>query len=401
MRSSLVARTAATLIVVLAAVAVATVSLTSRPASAAALTPVTGFGSNPGALQLYSYLPDGLGTAPALVVALHGCTQSAADYHASSGWRKYADLWKFVLLYPQQTSANNGNSCFNWFLTGDTTRGQGEALSIRQMVNHAVTAYGVDPRRVFVTGLSAGGAMTSVMLATYPDVFAGGSVVAGVAYRCATDLSSAISCQYSAQTRTPRQWGDLVRAAHPGYSGARPVVSIWHGSEDRTVIPANATQSRDQWTDVAGVSQTPTSRTTLPDGTVVERHGTAVTRYQVPGIGHGTPVDPGSAVHQCGTAGTYYLDSVCSAYHDAVSFGLSGTTPPPTTTTGPTTTTAPPAPCFTSNNWDHVAAGRAHQVSGQVYANGSNQAMGLWNTYVTHTLRRTATNYYVLADGEC
>lgn len=376
-----------------------------RPAAAATLTPVTGFGGNPGALQMFSYRPDGLGAAPALVVALHGCTQSAADYHANSGWRKYADLWRFVLVYPQQTSSNNSSSCFNWFLPGDTTRGQGEALSVRQMVDHAISAYGVDRRRVFVTGLSAGGAMTSVMLATYPDVFAGGSVVAGIAHRCATDLTSALNCQYSAQTRTPRQWGDLVRAAHPGYAGPRPTVSIWHGANDRTVIPANATQSRDQWTDVAGVSQTPTSRTTLPDGTVVERHGTAVTRYQVPGIGHGTPVDPGGALAQCGTAGTYYLDSVCSAYHDAVTFGLDGGTvppsssPPPTTTT--TTTPPPSEPCFTSNNWDHVATGRAHQSAGQVYANGSNQPMGLWNTFVTHTLRRTAPNHYVLADGQC
>lgn len=394
-------RTTTTLAMAAALTVAATVAvgIGARPASAASLTPVTGFGSNPGALQMHSYRPDGLGAAPALVVALHGCTQSAADYHANSGWRKYADLWKFVLVYPEQNSSNNSSRCFNWFLTGDTARGQGEALSIKQMVDHAVSSYGVDRQRVFVTGLSAGGAMTSVMLATYPDVFAGGSVVAGIAYRCATDLVSALNCQYSAQNRTPRQWGDLVRGAHSGYAGPRPKVSVWHGANDRTVIPANATQSRDQWTDVAGVSQTPTSRTTLPSGTVVERYGTAVTRYQVPNIGHGTPVDPGSALNQCGTAGTYYLDSVCSAHLDAVSFGLdSGTAPPPTTTT---TTQPPTAPCFTSNNWDHVAAGRAHQSAGQVYANGSNQAMGLWNTFTTHTLRRTATNYYVLADGEC
>jgi poly(3-hydroxybutyrate) depolymerase len=117
-------------------------------------------------------------------------------------------------------------------------------LSIKQMVDYALSSYGLNPARVYVTGLSAGGAMTAVMLATYPDVFAAGSVVAG---------------------------------------------------------------------------------------------------------------------------------------------------PSPT----------PSGPCFTVSNYAQVSAGRAHQSAGQTYANGSNQAMGLWNTYVKHTLRQTGTNYYVLADGQC
>jgi poly(hydroxyalkanoate) depolymerase family esterase len=384
--------------------AVAAVAVVTPARAAATLTQVSGFGSNPGALRMYGYVPSGLASGRPLVVALHGCTQSANDYYGHSGWPKYADLYQAALVFPEQTSANNALSCFNWFTAGDIGRGGGEALSIKQMVDYAVAHYGSDPARVYVTGLSAGGAMTAVMLAAYPDVFAGGGVVAGLPYNCGT------VCQYSAQSKTPAQWGDLVRAAYPGYSGPRPRVAIWYGTSDTTVVPANATELRDQFTNVAGLSQTPSATDALPGGTTRESYGAAVQLYRVQGIAHGTPVDPGSAENQCGTTGTYYLASICSSYYLAQFWGLTGTTTPPTTTppttTPPTTTpptTTPPTtgPCFTASNYAHTVAGRAHQTAGYTYANGSNQAMGLWNVAVTHTLRRTADNYYVLADGSC
>ncbi|MEV4348254.1 PHB depolymerase family esterase [Actinoplanes sp. NPDC049596] len=366
----------------------------ATPARAAAgLTQVADFGSNPGALRMFSYVPSGLPAGRPLVVALHGCTQNAAGYYTGSGWGKYADLYQAALVVPEQTSANNALSCFNWFTAGDIARGQGEAASIRQMVAYAVTAYGSDPARVYVTGLSAGGAMTAVMLAAYPEVFAAGAVIGGLPYNCGT------ACQYQAVSKTPAQWGDLVRAAYPGYSGPRPRVAIWHGTSDTTVVPANATELRDQWTNVHGLSQSPTASTTLPGGTVQESYGTAVQLNRVPGLGHGTPVNPGSAEDQCGATGAYFLASICSSYYIARFWGLAGggpTTPPPTTpppTTPPPTT---PAECVTANNYAHTTAGRAHQSGGYTYANGSNQAMGLWNVLVTNGLRRTGDNYYVL-----
>ena len=203
----------------------------AAPAQAATLTQVTGFGSNPGNLTMYAYRPDGLPAGAPAVVLLHGCTQNATTYFTNSGWQKYADQWKFALIVPQQTSANQALSCFNWYTEGDITRGQGEALSIKQMVDYAKTNYGTAGSRVYVSGLSAGGAMTSVMLATYPDVFAAGSVVAGIPYRCSPPAATS-TCQYSGVDQTPAQWGDLVRAAYPGYSGPRPRVSIWHGTSD-------------------------------------------------------------------------------------------------------------------------------------------------------------------------
>ncbi|SBT45110.1 extracellular catalytic domain type 1 short-chain-length polyhydroxyalkanoate depolymerase [Micromonospora auratinigra] len=389
--------------VVLAAAAVLTAAL---PAQAATLTQVTGFGSNPGNLAMYAYRPDGLPAGAPAVVLLHGCTQNATGYFTNSGWQKYADLWKFALIVPQQASGNNANSCFNWFETGDTARGQGEALSIKQMVDYAKSAYGVDSGRIYVSGLSAGAAMSAVMLATYPDVFAAGSVIAGLPYRCATSTTSAYSCMNPGVDKTPAQWGDLVRNAYPGYAGARPRVAIWHGTSDTTVAPLNAAESRDQWTNVLGVSQTPTSTASLPAGTGLEVYGNDQVRlYRVTGMGHGTPVDPGSATDQCGNTAAYFLDTICSTYRDALFFGLDGGASPgpsPTATASPTASPTPsPSPtaapvCVTASNYAHVVAGRAYQSGGYAYALGSNQRMGLYNTFYTTTLKQTGPSYWVI-----
>ena len=372
------------------------------PAAAAGLTAVASFGSNPGNLGMYEYVPVALPAQPAVVVAMHGCTQTASDYYANSGWPKFADRYGFVLVFPEQRTGNNSNRCFNWFQSGDTTRGQGEALSVRQMVDTAVTAHQGDRARVYVTGLSAGGAMTSVLLATYPDVFAGGGVIAGLPYGCATNVASAYSCMNPGVDKTPSQWAQLVRNAYPGYTGPYPRVAIWHGTADTTVVPANATESRDQWVGVHGLSTTPTSTGSLPGPTTRETYGSGQVQVnRVQGMNHGTPVDPGSGDTQCGTAAAYFLDvNVCSSFYTAQFWGLTGgtPTPSPTATASPT---APAATCHTSSNYTHVQAGRATTRLGYTYAVGSGQAMGLYNTFVVHTLKQSPPGYYTLADASC
>lgn len=293
---------------------------------ALAQTEVTGFGSNPGNLRMFKYVPAGLPTAAPLVVALHGCAQGAASYDAESGWQMLADRWHFALLLPQQQSANNSSSCFNWFESGDTTRGQGEALSIRQMVDRMRSDHGSDPARHYVTGLSAGGAMAAVMLATYPDVFAGGAIIAGIPYRCATTQSAAFSCMNPGSDLTPLQWGDKVRAAS-NWSGPWPIVSIWHGDADYTVRPMNQAEMMQQWTHVHGIDQSPDVADTVagyPHRVYQAADGSArVETYTITGMGHGTPVDPGSGETQCGTAGAYILDvNLCSSWYIGRFWGL-------------------------------------------------------------------------------
>jgi poly(hydroxyalkanoate) depolymerase family esterase len=314
----------------LVAAAVLVVALTAAPSPAIAqggLTQVTNFGSNPGNLAMYTYLPAGLPAGAPLVVALHGCTQSAADYYGHSGWPKYAGLWHFALVFPQQNPANNAQDCFDWYTPADDSRGAGEAESILQMVQYAEASYQVDPSRIYITGLSAGGAMTSDMLADYPDVFAGGAIDSGIPADCATSLVSALSCQNSSQNKTPAQWGALARGADPGWAGPWPRVAIWQGTADRTVNPVNATEEMDQWTNVWGISQTPSGVQQLGGGTTEDVYNDAggrpaVEMYTISGMGHGLAVNPGSATGQCGTTGTYYLNYICSSYYTALFWGL-------------------------------------------------------------------------------
>ena len=157
------------------------------------------------------------------------------------------------MLFPEQKRANNPNNCFNWFLPGDTRRGAGEALSIRQMIDQMVEEHGIDRRRVFIVGLSAGGAMAAAMLAAYPEVFAGGAVIAGLPYGGAVNVQEALQTMAQPRQRSGEQWGDLVRSAS-SHSGPWPKISLWHGSADAIVNPQNMEEALKQWIDVHGVS---------------------------------------------------------------------------------------------------------------------------------------------------
>lgn len=287
-----------------------------------AITQVTNFGTNPGNLVMYKYIPANLPANAPLVMAVHGCTMSAGAYDVEPGIIKYADLWKFAVVWPEQKTPNQVSKCFNWWLTGDSTRGQGEALSAKQMIDKMKADHSIDPSRVYITGLSAGAAFTTMMLATYPDVFAGGAPIAGVSSKC--DLA----CSQGMVVKTPQQWGDLVRAAGPaGYNGPYPRISIWHGSADATVNPGYVAEIMKQWTNVHGVDQTPDITDTIAgqlhnvykDASGVDK----VETVTVTGMGHGTPIDPGSSTPQCGTAASYILDvNLCAYYYIFKWFGL-------------------------------------------------------------------------------
>lgn len=290
------------------------------------LMEVTGFGSNPGNLRMLTYVPEGLPPSPALVVVLHGCTQTASGYDHGSGWSTLADRYGFVLLYAEQQEANNPQRCFNWFQLGDIERDRGEACSIRQMIEHASQRHGVDRSRIFVTGLSAGGAMTSTMLATYPEVFAAGAIIAGLPYRCATSVPEAFECMFQGQTRSAEEWGDLVRGAS-SHKGPWPKVSVWHGSADATVKPMNAGEIIKQWTNVHRLSAEP-GRSDIVNGYPRRAWSDAsgdeiIEEYVITGMAHGTPLATGNDENSYGAAGPFLLDvGISSSYRIAKFWGL-------------------------------------------------------------------------------
>jgi len=294
------------------------------PAGAAThLTELTGFGSNPGALRMFTYVPKKLPRARALVVVLHGCTQSAASYDLGVGWSTLAERYGFVLLFPEQTPANNPKTCFNWFLAGDTARGRGEALSIRQMIEKTIGAHGIDRTQVFITGLSAGGAMTAAMLAAYPEAFAAGAIIAGLPYGSASNVQEAFESMFQGRPRSAKEWGDKVRRASR-HHGPWPRVSVWHGDLDATVKPANADGLVAQWRDVHGIDAAPAED--MVDGyprKVWRRDGLDVVEsYTITGMAHGTPL--ATDTHG-GTAGPFLLETgISSSYHIAKFFGLTG-----------------------------------------------------------------------------
>ena len=311
------------------------------------LTRVTGFGSNPGQLSLFVHEPPQLSRRPGLVVALHGCLQSAEAYDAA-GWDAVADERGFVVAYPQ-TDANQ--RCFDWFDAAQQRRDGPEVTSVLQMVEHLVTTHGLARDRVFVTGLSAGGAMTHLLLAVAPDVFSAGAVFAGVPFGCASNQASGSLCAFAPSGKTPQQWGALVREV--AGSAAPPRVSLWHGTADTTVAFANLTEAVEQWTDVNGLD--PVADATEVTGGLTHashRDANGVTRVEswvVSGMGHGTPVDPPA----CGAAAAFMLDvGVCSSRRAADFFGLALDAPEPdggmTAQTDAGVDEAPRAGCVTS-----------------------------------------------------
>jgi poly(hydroxyalkanoate) depolymerase family esterase len=290
------------------------------------LQEVVDFGSNPGNLRMFSYRPPILADKPALVVVLHGCTQTAAGYDLGSGWSTLAERYGFALLLPEQQRSNNPNGCFNWFQPEHSRRNQGEPLSIRQMIEKSVVDFGIDRHRIFLTGLSAGGAMTSNMLACYPELFAGGAIIAGLPYGAATTLQQAFESMYQSPSRSPREWGDLVRNAS-SHRGPWPRISVWHGNADRTVIPSNALEILKQWTEVHGLQLSPSLKTRV-DGFprqvwINEAGDELIEAYTITNMAHGTPLAVGEADGACGTPGPFLLEvGISSSYHIAKFFGI-------------------------------------------------------------------------------
>ena len=288
------------------------------------------FGANPGRLEARIFIPNTLRPGAPLVVALHGCTQDAAVYDRGTGWSTLAERAGFALLLPEQTRASNPNNCFNWFSPPDVARLGGEAESIANMVRATLSAHRLDPDRVFVTGLSAGGAMTAAMLATWPELFAGGAIIGGLPYGDASGVPEALARMRGQGGKDHAALATAVRRTASGHEGRWPTVSIWHGEADATVNPVNADRLGRQWRGVHGVTGDPeatagtgwTRRAWRAGGRVV------VEEWLVEAMGHGVPIDP-DGPDGLGQRGPHMLDvGVGSTAQIARGWGLIPAEPP-------------------------------------------------------------------------
>lgn len=331
----------------------------SGPCLAAETELVPEFGPNPGALLMYRYVPDDLPAGMPLVVALHGCSQDAQGFDDESGWADLADGGKFALLLPEQPASNNPDRCFSFFSEEHNRRGSGEAASIAAMIEKILAdeELRLDRSRVFITGLSAGGGMAAAMLASYPELFAAGAIVAGVPYGCASTFGNpwlamqrwwflmtnpfgeagwaAWRCGIArhgfanpgATEASPEEWRQRVAEAGGDPAAPAPRIALWQGDADETVDPANLGELVKQWTAVHGIDAMPDGET-AEGGMLIRSYADSagsvrVESVEIGGLGHALPVDPGSGPDACGVAGPYLDDrNICAARRIAEFWGL-------------------------------------------------------------------------------
>ncbi|CAL9543338.1 hypothetical protein SUDANB95_04242 [Actinosynnema sp. ALI-1.44] len=330
-------KTLGALLAALVAVTAALLVPGAPSASAATLTEVTGFGTNPSNLRMHLYVPDRVQAKPPVLLAVHYCTGSGPALYSGTEFARLADQYGFIVIYPSATRSGN---CFDVSSPQALRRdGGSDPVGLASMVRYVLQRHNGDAGRVFVTGISSGAMTTNVMLANYPDVFQAGAAFAGVPAGCfaTTDGSGWNSaCANGTVLRTPQQWGDIARSAYPGYTGARPRMQLWHGTNDDTLRYPNFGEEIDQWTNVHGVSTVPTSTDYPQPGWTRTRYGTGVEAISLQGVGHN-------------------IMASGMALRAIQFFGLDSGVPTTTTTTTTTSNPQPGGPCrvtYSVNAWN-------------------------------------------------
>ncbi|MER5261996.1 PHB depolymerase family esterase [Actinosynnema sp. NPDC002837] len=261
--------------------------VSAGPASAATLTRVTDFGANPTNLGMYVYVPDNVAPRPALLVLVHYCGGSAGAIFNGNGrdFATAADRYGYVVVVPEATREGR---CFDVSTRAGLTRNGGsDSTGIMSMVDWTRQRYNVDPARIVVSGFSSGAMMTNVLAAQYPDVFAAASAFSGVPAGCFATTNGSLwnsQCSSGNIVKTAQEWGDLARSMYPGYTGSYPRMQLWHGDQDTTLAYRNFGEEIKQWTNLRGLSQTPSFTDRPQSSWTRTRYGDTGTTATVEGI---------------------------------------------------------------------------------------------------------------------
>jgi acetylxylan esterase len=289
--------------------AAAALMLAARSASSASLVQVQSFGNNPSGAQMFIYVPDQLAASPPVLAAIHYCGGSAQAYYDGTGYKGLADQHGFIVVYPDAPAADN---CWDVHSEASLKHdGGSDSAAIVSMVEYALMEHSGNAGRVYATGTSSGAMMTNVLLAAYPDVFKAGAAFAGVPHACFAGAGAWNSaCATGQVSKSAQEWGDLVRAAYPGYTGPRPRMQLWHGTEDEVLDFNNFGEAIKQWTNVFGLSEQPstTEENTPKQGFTRTRYNdaggtTRVEAVREQGVMHNLSVDAQTVVHFFGLDG--------------------------------------------------------------------------------------------------
>lgn len=283
-------------VLLIAAWAMSTLTVPKARAASGSLVQVTNFGTNPTGLQMWLYVPPSVKPHPKILLALHYCTGTGPAFFSGTEFANLADQYGFIVIYP---SATRSGQCWDVSSPQSLTRNGGsDPVGLISMVTYVEQHKNGDANNVYVTGASSGAMMTNVMLAEYPDKFKAGAAFMGVPYHCFATTDGSLwnsACATGQIIMTPQQWRNLVRAAFPGYKGPRPRMQLWHGTADTTLYYANFGEEIKQWTNVLGVSQTPSFTDSPQSGWTRTRYGgtgigTLVEGISIQGAGHVLPL---------------------------------------------------------------------------------------------------------------
>lgn len=285
------------------------VSLAAPSARAASLQKVNqsdwqGGVSLPSYVNMYIYVPDKLAAKPPILVASHHCqgTGTTTYNETKSTLVPLADSLGFIMIFPEAT----GHNCWDVGSAKSLKHdGGGDTHAVAQMVRYTLTKYSGDSGRVYGFGGSSGAMMTQALMGVYPDIFMAGVAVSGVPCGCwAVDYTGDVAsngqwsgpCAGGKVTKSAQEWGDQVRAMFPGYTGHRPRLQLWHGDPDTTISYVNMGEAIKEWTNVLGLSATPTATANPNTNTTHQTWkstcgATVLETFSIKGAGHGVQWD--------------------------------------------------------------------------------------------------------------